>query len=60
MLKEFDDAMRSAAELVANVDRDVRKKLVRVAGREERYSENLSPFWMSDWTVSRTAAYRGM
>lgn len=39
MLKEFDDAMRSAAELVANVDRDVRKKLVRVAGREERYSE---------------------
>lgn len=39
MLKEFDDAMRSAAELVANVDRDVRKKLVRVTGREERYSE---------------------
>lgn len=39
MLKEFEDAMRSAAELVANVDRDVRKKLVRVTGREERYSE---------------------
>lgn len=39
MLREFDDAMRSAAELVANIDRDVRRKLVRVTGREERYSE---------------------
>lgn len=31
--------MRSAAELVANIDRDVRRKLVRVTGREERYTE---------------------
>lgn len=39
MLKKFDDAMKSAAELVANIDRDVRRKLVRVTGREERYTE---------------------
>ena len=39
MLKKFDEQMRLAAELVANVDRDVRKKLVRVRAREDRYSE---------------------
>ncbi len=41
MLKEFDDALHAAAELVANIDRDVRRKLRTVSGREERYTEKL-------------------
>lgn len=39
MLTRFEHAIRAAAEKVAAVDRDVRRKLVTVKGREERYSE---------------------
>lgn len=39
MLLEYEDALRAAARLVSGVDQDVRKSLVRVKGREERYSE---------------------
>ncbi len=39
MLNEFDDALRKAAQLVSDIDRDVRQKLHRVKGREERFSE---------------------
>jgi|TARA_B110000908_G_C10241333_1_gene446272 hypothetical protein len=39
MLSKHDDALRAAAGAFANVGRDVRQKLVRVTGREERYSE---------------------
>ncbi|WP_156157127.1 hypothetical protein [Pseudorhizobium banfieldiae] len=39
MLKRYEDAMRSAARLVADVDAEVRRKLVSIKGREERYTE---------------------
>lgn len=39
MLRRYEDAMRAAARLVADVDAEVRDKLVKVEGREERYTE---------------------
>ena len=39
MLKRYDDAMRAAARVVADVDAEVRRKLVKVIGREERFTE---------------------
>lgn len=39
MLKRYEDAMRGAARVVADVDAEVRRKLVTISGREERYTE---------------------
>ncbi len=41
MLQRYEDALRAAADIVAAADRDTRRKLVSVIGREERYSEKL-------------------
>lgn len=39
MLKRYEDALRGAARLVADLDAEVRHKLIVISGREERYSE---------------------
>lgn len=39
MLTRYEDAMRAAARVVADVDAEVRRKLVTIEGREERYTE---------------------